>query len=41
MVDNLILIEHLESILDFYKEIGFEKAVAIIRKDIEKLSVKA
>jgi hypothetical protein len=40
-IDNLTLAEHLESILDFYNEIGLEKAVAIIRKDIEKLSVKA
>jgi hypothetical protein len=40
-VDNLTLSEHLESILDFYDEIGLEKAVAIIRKDIEKLSGKA
>jgi hypothetical protein len=30
----------LESILDFYKEIGLEKAVDFIRKDIEKLSAK-
>jgi hypothetical protein len=40
-VDNLTLSEHLESILDFYNEIGLEKVVAIIRKDIEKLSIKA
>jgi hypothetical protein len=40
-IDNLTLSEHLESILDFYNEIGLEKAVAIIRKDIEKLSAKA
>ncbi len=40
-IDNLTLSEHLESILDFYNEIGLEKAVAIIQKDIEKLSVKA
>ena len=37
--DSLILSEHLEFILDFYDEIGLEKVVAIIRKDIEKLSV--
>jgi hypothetical protein len=40
-IDNLTLSEHLESILDFYNEIGLEKTVTIIRKDIEKLSVKA
>jgi hypothetical protein len=40
-IDTLTLSEHLESILDFYNEIGLEKAVAIIRKDIEKLSAKA
>jgi len=39
-IDNLTLSEHLESILDFYNEIGLEKAVAIIRKDIEKLTSK-
>ncbi|KAA6325140.1 hypothetical protein EZS27_025607 [termite gut metagenome] len=39
-VDSLTLIEHLESILDFYKEIDLEKAVDFIRKDIEKLSAK-
>jgi hypothetical protein len=40
-VDNLTLSEHLESILDFYNEIGLKKTVSIIRKDIEKLSSKA
>jgi hypothetical protein len=39
-IDNLTLSEHLESILDFYNEIGLEKAVTIIRKDIEKLISK-
>jgi len=39
-IDNLTLSEHLESILNFYNEIGLEKAVAIIRKDIEKLFAK-
>ncbi|KAA6339081.1 hypothetical protein EZS27_012975 [termite gut metagenome] len=39
-MDSLTLIEHLESILDFYKEIGLEKAVDFIRKDIDKLSAK-
>jgi hypothetical protein len=36
-VDNFTLSEHLESILDFYNEIGLAKTVAIIRKDIEKI----
>ncbi|MDR1973727.1 MAG: hypothetical protein LBQ31_03525 [Bacteroidales bacterium] len=40
-IDNLTLAEHLESILDFYNEIGLEKAIAIIRKDIAKVSAKA
>jgi hypothetical protein len=40
-IDSLTLAEHLESILDFYNEIGLEKAVAIIRKDIVKVSAKA
>ena len=40
-IDNLALAEHLEFIFDFYNEIGLEKVVAIIRKDIEKLSAKA
>jgi hypothetical protein len=40
-IDNFTLAEHLESILDFYSGIGLEKAVVIIRRDIEKLSAKA
>jgi hypothetical protein len=40
-IDNLTLAEHLESILDFYSEIGLKKAVTTIRKDIENLPVKA
>jgi hypothetical protein len=39
-IDSLTLAEHLESILDFYNEIGLEKAVTIIRKDMEKLTSK-
>jgi hypothetical protein len=39
-IDNLTLSEHLESTLDFYSEIGLEKAVSTIRKDIEKLTSK-
>jgi hypothetical protein len=39
-IDNLTLSEHLESILDFYNEISLEKVVAIIRKDVEKLTLK-
>jgi hypothetical protein len=38
-IDNLTLAEHLESILDFYNEIGLEKAAAIIRKEIVKVWV--
>jgi len=39
-IDNLALIKNLEYILYFFIEIGFEKIVLIIRKDIEKLSIK-
>ncbi|GHV53223.1 hypothetical protein FACS1894181_16930 [Bacteroidia bacterium] len=35
--DTVSLSEHLETILDFFSEIGFEKASAIIRKDMDKL----
>jgi len=36
--DTVALAEHLESILDFFNEISFEKTSDIIRKDIQKLS---
>ena len=39
--DIVTLLKHLKFILGFYNEIGFEKAVTIIREDIGELSAKA
>lgn len=40
-VDTKTLLKHLDTIREFYSEIGLAKAVSIIKKDMEILSVKA
>lgn len=40
-VDSKILLNHMETMREFYSEIGLEKVARIIKKDMEKLSVKA
>ena len=39
-VDSKTLLKHLDSIREFYSEIGLSKAVSLIEKDMENLSVK-
>ncbi len=39
-VDSKTLLKHLDTIREFYSEIGLEKVVTIIKKDMENLSVK-
>lgn len=40
-VDNKTLLKHLDTIREFYSEIGLAKAVSIIEKDMKILSFKA
>lgn len=40
-VDSKTLLKHLDTIREFYSEIGLEKVTPIIKKDMENLSVKA
>lgn len=40
-VDNKTLLKHLETIREFYSEIGLVKAVSIIEKDLRNISTKA
>ncbi len=40
-VDNKTLLKHLDTIREFYSEIGLTKAVSIIEKDMKILSLKA
>jgi hypothetical protein len=40
-VDSRTLLKHLDSIREFYSEIGLEKTVHIIEKDMKNLPVKA
>jgi hypothetical protein len=40
-VDSKTLLKHLDTIREFYSEIGLEKVAPIIKKDMENLSVKA
>lgn len=40
-VDSKTLLKHLDTIREFYSEIGFTKVVSIIEKDMKNLSVEA